>query len=143
MQAHIVATMSRHRGIIGAYSVVNERQTGMSANDWWYQQIGDEYLRIAFETARETDPTAILIYNQQRNETSAGDLYDLTRTDVDFLKSQGLVDVVGVEMHLGTNRPSKTDVITAMQSYGIPVWVTEFDSFQCLHCQIRRRSKPK
>jgi GH35 family endo-1,4-beta-xylanase len=33
-------------------------------------------------------------------------------------------------MHLWSRRPAKADVISAMQSYGVPVWVTEFDSFQ-------------
>ena len=68
--------------------------------------------------------------NHYSNETSTGGYYGITKTDVDYLKSLGLIDAVGLQMHLWSNRPAKTDVINAMQSYGVPVWVTEFDCFQ-------------
>lgn len=130
MENHIVAVMSRYRGQISAYSVVNEYYNNNGENDWWYQTIGPDYLRIAFQKARETDPDAILIYNDFSNETKSGGNYNLTKTNVDYLNSLGLIDAVGLQMHLFGDRPTKTDVIDAMQSYGIPVWVTEFDSFQ-------------
>ena len=44
------------------------------------------------------------------------------------LKAKGLVDAVGLEMHLdGDNPPAEADVAATMQSYGLPVFVTEFD----------------
>ena len=46
------------------------------------------------------------------------------------LLPQGLLDGVGLQMHLlqsDTVPPDKQDVITTMKSYGLPVYVTEFD----------------
>ncbi|MCC6188572.1 MAG: endo-1,4-beta-xylanase [Anaerolineales bacterium] len=130
MEAHIAAVMNRYKGVIGAYTVVNEKWNGNGTYDWWYQHIGTDYHQIAFEKAREIDPSAVLIYNHYSNETTSGGYYTTTKTDVDYLKSLDLVDAVGVQMHLWSNRPSKADVTTVLQSYGVPVWVTEFDSFQ-------------
>ena len=126
IQNHIAAVMTRYKGKIGAYTVVNEALY----NDWWYQQIGIDYIRIAFQKARQVDPSAVLIYNHFSNETKQGANYNTTKEHVDSLKSQGLVDAVGVQAHLWSDGYSKGDVIEAMQSYGLPVWVTEFDSYQ-------------
>jgi endo-1,4-beta-xylanase len=44
------------------------------------------------------------------------------------LKSKGLVDGVGFEMHLdGREPPDKDEVVAEMRSYGLPVHVTEID----------------
>jgi endo-1,4-beta-xylanase len=128
MEAHIVTVMNRYKGIIGAYTVVNEINNG--SWEWWYQQLGYDYLKIAFQKARETDPSAVLIYNNWGNHTKDSQYYVKTKQDIDFLKSMNLVDAVGVQLHLWSGRPTKNDVIDALISYGLPVWITEFDSLQ-------------
>lgn len=51
-----------------------------------------------------------------------------THEIVTRLKSKGLIDGVGLEMHLdGTKQFTKQDVIATMKSYGVPVYVTEID----------------
>ena len=83
---------------------------------------------IAFKAAREADPSAKLIFNDDNNETPDGIMTKLTRETVTRLKSEGLIDGVGLEMHLdGSNPPKASDVIETMKSYGLPVYVTEFD----------------
>lgn len=132
IQAHISTVMTRYKGKIAAYTVVNEYWNGDGMYDWWYQQIGPDYFQIAFQTARQADPTAVLIFNHYSNETASSSYYATTKNCIDALKTQSLVDAVGIQMHLWFSRPTKADVISAMQSYGVPVWVTEFDSFQLL-----------
>lgn len=46
IENHIVAVRSRYRGQISAYTVVNEYYNSRGGNDWWYQTIGPDYLRI-------------------------------------------------------------------------------------------------
>lgn len=98
------------------------------AGDVFQRAIGSDYVDIAFQTARDTDPSAILIYNDYDNHTISGERTSVTKDIVWQLKAKGLIDGVGLQMHLdGANPPRKEDVIAAMQSYGLPIYVTEFD----------------
>jgi endo-1,4-beta-xylanase len=127
MITHITTVMNHYKGRMNAWIVVNEAYVKPSA-DIFYSTIGPEYVEIAFQVARETDPSAILIYNEFDNDTSNGRFTQHTRDIVQKLKSKNLVDAVGLQMHLqGTNPPDKQDVIATMRSYGLPVYVTEFD----------------
>jgi len=135
VQDHITAVMSRYRSIIGAYTVVNEMLDELGRNDWWYQQLGPEYVELAFRQARQVDPSAVLIYNHYDNHTSfyqnwSSTHYVITKADIRHLKSLDLVDAVGLQLHLWTDRPAKNEVVAAMRSFGVPVWITEFDSVQ-------------
>jgi endo-1,4-beta-xylanase len=134
VESHIATTLSRYRGRIGAYIVVNEAfRPGLgTTGDWWEQHIGPDYVHIAFQKARQVDPDAVLIYNHYRNHTKSGWNYSITKRDVDDLEAHGLIDAVGLQLHLWQDwpRPTKADVIEAMQSYGLSVWVTEFDCYQ-------------
>ena len=135
IQKHITEVMTHYKGKINTYTVTNESQppTQLEQNtttpyDPYWAVIGPYYVDIAFQTARSTDPSAMLIYNETRNETKKKRNYELTKTIVDRLKAKGLIDGVGIQMHLdGANPPSKAELIAAMQSYGIPVFITEFD----------------
>ena len=93
----------------------------------------DQIIDIAFKAAREADPSATLIYNDTFNHSPAsagqnGITTTLTMQTVKRLKSEGLIDAVGLEMHLdASDPPNKQDVTNTMKSYGVPVVVTEFD----------------
>ncbi len=127
MTDHIVTVMGRYTGKVSAWIVVNEAYVRPSS-DIFYKKIGPEYVEIAFETARKTDPSAVLIYNEFDNHTISGKYYQHTFKVIQMLKSKNLVDAVGLQMHLqGDKPPNKQDVIKAMRSYGLPVYVTEFD----------------
>jgi len=47
---------------------------------------------------------------------------------VNRLRAHSLIDGVGAQMHLsGDDPPDKQEVIDTFRSYGVPVYVTEFD----------------
>ena len=125
----IVQVMRRYKGRFGMYLVVEDAPVPPNTqNDVFYQKFGYDYVDLAFQIARETDPSAVLIYNAGDNETSDGTATRLTRQIVQRLKAKGLVDGVGLEMHLDGAKPyAKQDVIATMKSYGLPVYVTEID----------------
>jgi endo-1,4-beta-xylanase len=131
MQSHIRGLMLPYKGKVKEWFVVNEPYNPpYIPNDMFYRTIGLEYIEIAFRAAREADPSAILIYNNAGNWTSHGITTQLTRQTVETLKSQGLIDGVGLQMHLlqfENVPPEKSDVIATMKSYGVPVYITEFD----------------
>jgi endo-1,4-beta-xylanase len=140
LENHIETVMTRYRGKINAYIVTNEAFTGGSPNgsgqdDWWWTNLGIDYITIAFQKARQIDSSATLIYNHHDNHLIGTPNYIVTKQHIESLNSQGLVDAVGCQLHLADNRPPKEDVIAALQSFGIPVWITEFDSFQLSESQ--------
>lgn len=126
---YIVQVMSRYKGQIGMYIVVEDAPTPSEVSqDAFYKRFGYEYIDRAFEIARQTDPNAILIYNAGDNETAGSPNSQLTHEIVARLKSKGLIDGVGFEMHLdGRKPPDKAQVVAEMRSYGLPVHVTEID----------------
>ena len=131
---HIKTVVGHYKGVVKEWVIVNEPYIDpYRPNDIFYKTIGPNYIDMAFKAAREADPSAKLIYNDSGNESSDptnnnGLTTQLTRETVQRLKSEGLVDMVGVQMHLDAdNPPNKQDVINTLKSYGLPVAITEFD----------------
>lgn len=127
LREYIAQVMGHYKGQIDQYIVVEDPYP-LSADDIFYRQFGYDYIELAFQIARETDPSATLIFNAGDNETSAGVGTEVTRLIVQRLKAKSLIDGVGLEMHLDATKPyTKPDVIATMKSYGVPVYVTEMD----------------
>jgi GH35 family endo-1,4-beta-xylanase len=104
--------------------VVNEANW----NDFWYQRLGIEYVSEAFRIMRQHLPNAVLIYNDFDNHTRTGSRYQWTKQIISLLQSDGLIDGIGIEFIIdGANPPRPDDVIQAMKSYGMPIYVTEFN----------------
>jgi endo-1,4-beta-xylanase len=97
----------------------------------WYRTIGPEYIKLAFNFAREADADAILVYNDYGNEVpgpKSEAVYDL----ISDLKEEGTpIDVIGMQFHLdAANPPNKEEIISNMRRFatlGVDVYVTELD----------------
>lgn len=131
---HINAVMSRYKGRILAWDVVNEgiddATGGLRTASFWYQKIGPDYISIAFEFAHEADPDAKLYYNDYSAEDmgrKADAVYALLRD----MKAAGVpVDGVGWQMHL-LNGFRITDAnrqnAERLAALGLEMMVTELD----------------
>lgn len=139
MTKHISMEVEALKGNIDLYIVVNEHRPVTATiegkpEDPFNAIIGEDYLDIAFQTARDTDPNAILIYNDNSNYHPAHDYTNGSNNTSDTLeivnrlKSKGLIDGVGLQMHLFADEPPNVDkMIKTFQAYGVPVYVTELD----------------
>lgn len=134
MKDWITTIMTRYKGKVKAWNVVNEYDTPYGLKDVYLHSIGEKYLEEAYKTARVADPSAILLYNDGDNHSAKGigllnnQRYTLNKNVVDRLKSQNLIDGLGMQMHLrGTNPIDKQDLINTMKSYGLPIYITEMD----------------
>lgn len=129
LRNYIVNLMSRYKGVIQTYIVVEDAPLPeYMPYDVFYQKFGYDYIDLAFQIARETDPTATLVYAADKNETANSPASALTHQIVERLKSKGLIDGVGFAMHLDASTPpDKAAVVAEMQSYGLPIYVTQFD----------------
>jgi endo-1,4-beta-xylanase len=132
---HVATIVQRYRGRISEWVVVNEPYLpgyGYPEDDVFYNTIGPGYIDLAFETARKADPHARLILNNNDDEHSRGNV-DGMRALAQHLHGKGLLDAVGLEMHMGDMSwvpggiPTAADITTTIESYGIPCVVTEFD----------------
>lgn len=125
MIGHIRSVIQRYRGKVKNWVVVNE--AFHPRGDIFSRYIGDDYIEIAFATAREADPNATLIYNDYDNHYLGATRERLTRDIVTHLQRKQLIDGLGLQLTIwATSAPSKENVIEAMRSYNIPIFVTEF-----------------
>lgn len=122
---YITTVMNHFRGIVQEYVVVNEPYRD---GDLFRRVIGPEYVDIAFQAAREANPRASLVFNETDNHRSNGYSTSWTREIVGRLKSEGLIDKVGLQMHLERDVIGDPgDVTKTIQDYDLPASVTEFD----------------
>jgi GH35 family endo-1,4-beta-xylanase len=140
MVEHIKMQMEALKGNVDAYVVVNEsRAANETTDEGTYADpfnsiIGEDYIETAFQTARDTDPNVVLIYNDGDNYHPA---YDYTNGSnntprtlevVDRLRTKGLIDGVGIQMHIFASEPPNMDkMVKTIKAYGVPVYVTELE----------------
>ena len=142
LTAHIRTVMGRYKGKIRAWDVVNEAidpkdgQPGGFRNGPWYKLLGPRFLDLAFHTAREADPHALLTYNDYGLETDAPDesaKRDAIQKLVERMCGAGVpIDAVGVQSHLSAASAGQigdglSRFVSHMESMGLKVFITELD----------------
>lgn len=109
MTDHIKTIVSHYKGKVAEWDVVNEPLADNAVTDTtssdirqtiWYQAMGEQYIDIAFRTARETDPSAKLYINDFGLEAD-GDRWDSMLALLGRLKARGVpIDGVGFQAHV-------------------------------------------
>lgn len=131
MKDHITTVVSRYKGRIKGWDVVNEAilDDGSWRDSKFYKIIGEDFIPLAFEFAHAADPDAELYYNDY-NEWHTGKRDAIVRL-VKSLKEKGLrIDGVGMQGHLGMDYPSLDEYQAAINAYasaGVKVHITELD----------------
>jgi len=131
MKGHISAVVSRYKGRIKGWDVVNEAilEDGSYRNSKFYEILGEEFIPLAFQYAQEADPDAELYYNDY-NEWYPGKRQTVVRL-IRTLKERGIrIDGIGLQGHLGMDGPSLTEYEQTILDYaneGVKVMITELD----------------
>ena len=133
LKDHITTVVSRYKGKIYAWDVVNEaisdRPDEYLRNTPWLQICGEEYIARAFEWAHAADPDALLFYNDY-NEISASKREKIFRL-VKSLKDAGVpIHGVGLQGHWAINEPSREQLdstIKRLGELGLKMQITEMD----------------
>jgi endo-1,4-beta-xylanase len=129
---HINGVMGHYKGKIPYWDVVNEafNEDGSRRNSN-LQQTGNDWIEVAFQTARAADPAAKLCYNDYNIENwSYAKTQGVYRMVQDF-KSRGIpIDCVGLQTHFtgGSSLPSNFQTtLSSFAALGVDVALTEVD----------------
>ncbi len=133
LKEHITTVVSRYKGTIYAWDVVNEAISDKPAEylrpSKWLEICGEEYIPKAFEYAHAADPDALLFYNDY-NEISPVKREKIFRL-VKSLKDAGVpIHGLGMQGHWATNEPSREALINTFEKFkqlGVQLQVTELD----------------
>ena len=131
MRNHISTVVGRYKGRVKGWDVVNEAivDDGSYRNSKFYQIIGEDFIRLAFEFAHEADPDAELYYNDFGMDHS-GKREGVVEM-VKKLKRQGVqINGIGMQSHIGLNYPPISEYEASIKAYaalGVKVMITELD----------------
>jgi endo-1,4-beta-xylanase len=140
---HIRTVGGRYKGKIHSWDVVNEaiwipdgRPDGLRSSSPWFEMLGPGYIDLAFRTAREADPTALLTYNdysieydsEEQGKKRAAVLGLLRRMKADHVP----LDALGIQSHVhavskdGFSKGVR-ELLDGAKALGLQVFVTELD----------------
>jgi endo-1,4-beta-xylanase len=129
---HINGVLAHYRGKMAYWDVVNEAfADGTGARrDSNLQRTGDDWIEVAFRTARAADPTPRLCYNDFNIEDwNAAKTQGVFRMVQDF-KSRGVpLDCVGFQGHFAASgMPANFQTtLSSFAAAGVDVAITELD----------------
>lgn len=133
MKSHIETVVTRYKGKIYAWDVVNEAVSDAGGEQLrssnWLDIAGEDFIAKAFEYAHEADPNALLFYNDYNESVpeKREKIYALAKS----LKEKGVpIHGVGLQAHWNLERPSIDDIRHAIERYAsldMKLHITELD----------------
>lgn len=125
----ITREMTRYKGIIKEYDVINEPLTGHA--DWLRKTVGDSILWNCFKWARAADPDAQLYINDYNVEYNWGQAVEYRDLILKIKKMGGPVTGVGIQAHFwDCCRPNVDELVKNLNiiaQAGLPMRLTEYD----------------
>jgi endo-1,4-beta-xylanase len=145
VKSHIQTLMGKYRGRVGAWNVVNEAFNdqgqrhgpqvfgGGKLFENWLYGLGGDFIADAFRLARQTDPNALLFYNDYGLEVD-GPKWEAVLAMVKQFKAQGVpIDGVGFQGHLDVSESNQVELGVVREHFrqlnelGVKVRITELD----------------
>jgi endo-1,4-beta-xylanase len=133
LRDHITTVMTRYKGRIPMWDVVNEAvdDLGVDLRDTpWHRLIGDDYVDLAFQFAREADPDALLFYNDFNTDELNLKSNTVYAMIADMVERGVPIDGVGLQGHVtlgGVDEEKVAENIRRLGELGLEVHITEMD----------------
>jgi endo-1,4-beta-xylanase len=131
MKKHITTVVSHFKGKVKGWDVVNEaiEDDGSFRQSKFFKIIGEDYIKLAFQFAKEADPNVELYYNDY-SMANVGKRQGVVNM-VKKLKAQGVkIDGIGMQCHIGLDYPEISEFeksVEAFAALGVKVMITEMD----------------
>jgi endo-1,4-beta-xylanase len=131
MKEHIYTVVGHFKGRVNGWDVLNEAvdEDGSLRKSKWFEIIGKDYIRLAFEFANAADPGAELYYNDYNNELAAK--RDGIIPIINDLKINGIkIDGMGIQGHWHLDSPELNIIDESISKYaalGLKVMITEME----------------
>lgn len=133
LKDHITAVVTRYKGKIYAWDVVNEviddSRDKYFRESNWYQICGEDFVAKAFQYAHEADPQALLFYNDYNTENPVK--REKIIRMVKKLQADGVpIHGIGLQGHWSIFEPSEESLRESLKQYsslGLPMQITELD----------------
>jgi len=129
---HITTVLNRYKGKFYHWDVVNEifEEDGSFRRSVFYNLLGEEFVSLAFRTAREVDPKAKLYINDYNLDYEGAKLNAMIAL-VNKLRAQGVpIDGIGSQAHLIVGNGAVGAVpktLGMLAATGAEVAITELD----------------
>jgi endo-1,4-beta-xylanase len=139
---HIMTVGTHYRGKMQSWDVVNEavlpkddRSDGLRKSPWM-NLLGPDYIDIAFRTARQADPHALLAYNEYGLEYDNGEDEERRAFTLKLLRRMKAanvpLDAVGIQSHIKAGQPSTfgsglRNFMASVREMGLQIYITELD----------------
>ncbi|MCE1197460.1 MAG: endo-1,4-beta-xylanase [Marinilabiliales bacterium] len=131
MKNHIQTVVTHFKGKLKGWDVVNEaiEDNGAWRKTKFYQIIGEDYIKLAFQFAHEADPDAELYYNDysMANPGRRAAVVAMVRK----LQSEGVaIHGIGMQCHISLTYPDIAEFEKSILAYaelGVKVMITEMD----------------
>ncbi|KMT63685.1 hypothetical protein XM47_18395 [Catenovulum maritimum] len=146
MEDHVYQVASHFSGKLASWDVVNEAfnedgsyrsiavDNGHGADQRqasiWHQNIGDEFIALAFKKAREADANVDLYYNDYNISWNEAKLDAIVNMAANFIDNNVPIDGIGFQMHINSNGPDKAHFAKQLKKVvdlGLKVKLTELD----------------
>ncbi len=133
LKEHITTVVSRYKGRIYAWDVVNEvisdNPNEFYRNSAWYKICGEDFIAKAFEYAHAADPDALLFYNDYNeiNPVKREKIFQMVKK----LKDAGVpIHGLGLQGHWAISEPTENELTKTFELFsklGLTLQVTELD----------------
>jgi endo-1,4-beta-xylanase len=139
---HITTVCKHYAGRLHSWDVVNEAilpsdgQPGGLRKSFWYEQMGPDYIELAFRTARAADPHARLTYNDYGVEFDTDEDAERRRRILELLRAltqRGVpINAVGIQSHIKAAQPHTfgkglSNYMESIRQMGLEIYLTELD----------------
>jgi endo-1,4-beta-xylanase len=131
LKNHIQTIVNHFKENVHSWDVMNEAfdDKGNYIPCIWLDKLGPEYIELAFRYAHESDPTALLFYNDYGQEFAGRKLKAIMTMVQDFKRRGVPISGLGLQMHTVV-RMSTLQLANAIQSAastGLKVHISELE----------------